>query len=146
MLKKTVTYRDYDNNERTETLWFNMNRFELTEFAAELPDDLFKGLSGENNMETVSRIANEMGSKGVIDFIKNLVLKSYGEKSEDGRRFKKSPELSEEFSQTIAFDTFMSELLSDDNAAANFVNSIIPADMAEKLSEVKSGIGELPQK
>lgn len=146
MLKKTVTYRDYDNNERTETLWFNMNRFELTEFAAELPDDLFKGLSGANNMETVSRIANEMGSKGVIDFIKNLVLKSYGEKSEDGRRFKKSPELSEEFSQTIAFDTFMSELLSDDNAAANFVNSIIPADMAEKLTEVKSGIGELPQK
>ena len=146
MLKKTVTYRDYDNNERTETLWFNMNSFELTEFAAELPDDLFKGLSGANNMETVSRIANEMGSKGVIDFIKNLVLKSYGEKSEDGRRFKKSPELSEEFSQTIAFDTFMSELLSDDNAAANFVNSIIPADMAEKLTEVKSGIGELPQK
>lgn len=146
MLKKTVTYRDYDNNERTETLWFNMNRFELTEFAAELPDDLFKNLSGANNMETVSRIANEMGSKGVIDFIKNLVLKSYGEKSDDGRRFKKSPELSEEFSQTIAFDTFMSELLSDDNAAANFVNSIIPADMAEKLSEVKSGIGELPQK
>ena len=146
MLKKTVTYRDYDNNERTETLWFNMNRFELTEFAAELPDDLFKSLSGANNMETVSCIANEMGSKGVIDFIKNLVLKSYGEKSDDGRRFKKSPELSEEFSQTIAFDTFMSELLSDDNAAANFVNSIIPADMAEKLSEVKSGIGELPQK
>ena len=146
MLKKTVTYRDYDNNERTETLWFNMNRFELTEFAAELPDDLFKGLSGANNMETVSRIANEMDSKGVIDFIKNLVLKSYGEKSDDGRRFKKSPELSEEFSQTIAFDTFMSELLSDDNAAANFVNSIIPADMSEKLSEVKSGIGELPQK
>ena len=146
MLKKTVTYRDYDSNERTETLWFNMNRFELTEFAAELPDDLFKSLSGAINMETVSRIANEMGSKGVIDFIKNLVLKSYGEKSDDGRRFKKSPELSEEFSQTIAFDTFMSELLSDDNAAANFVNSIIPADMAEKLSEVKSGIGELPQK
>ena len=97
-------------------------------------------------METVSRIANEMGSKGVIDFIKNLVLKSYGEKSDDGRRFKKSPELSEEFSQTIAFDTFMSELLSDDNAAANFVNSIIPADMSEKLSEVKSGIVEFPQK
>ena len=144
MLTKTVTYRDYDNNERTETLYFNMNRFELTEFAAELPDDMFKNLSGASNMQDISRIANEMGSKSIISFIKNLVLKSYGIKGEDGRRFIKSEKLSEEFSQTIAFDTFMAELMSDDNAAANFVNSIIPADMANKLVEAKTKIDELP--
>ena len=79
-----------------------------------------------------------MGSRGIIKFIKELVLRSYGVKSEDGRRFIKSKELSEEFSQTIAYDMFMSELMSDDNAASNFVNGLIPASMAGELDEVKA--------
>ena len=144
MLTKTVTYRDYDNNERIETLYFNMNRFELTEFAAELPDDMLKNLSGTSTMQDMVHAANELGFKNIISFVKSLVLRSYGIKGEDGRRFIKNEKLSEEFSQTIAFDTLMTELMSDDNAAANFVNSIIPADMADKLVEAKSKIDELP--
>ena len=122
MLAKTITYNDYDNNERTETLYFNMNKMELTEFAADLPDDVFKNVSGVKSIQDVAKVANKMGSSGIIKFIKELVLRSYGVKSEDGRRFIKSKELSEEFSQTIAYDMFMSELMSDDNAASNFVN------------------------
>ena len=138
MLVKTIAYNDYDNNERTETLYFNMNKMELTEFAADLPDDVFKNVSGVKSIQDVAKVANKMGSKGIIKFIKELVLRSYGVKSEDGRRFIKSKELSEEFSQTIAYDMFMSELMSDDNAASNFVNGLIPASMAGELDEVKA--------
>ena len=138
MLAKTITYNDYDNNERTETLYFNMNKMELTEFAADLPDDVFKNVSGVKSIQDVAKVANKMGSRGIIKFIKELVLRSYGVKSEDGRRFIKSKELSEEFSQTIAYDMFMSELMSDDNAASNFVNGLIPASMAGELDEVKA--------
>ena len=138
MLVKTITYNDYDNNERTETLYFNMNKMELTEFAADLPDDVFKNVSGVKSIQDVAKVANKIGSRGIIKFIKELVLRSYGVKSEDGRRFIKSKELSEEFSQTIAYDMFMSELMSDDNAASNFVNGLIPASMAGELDEVKA--------
>ena len=138
MLAKTITYNDYDNNERTETLYFNMNKMELTEFAADLTDDVFKNVSGVKTIQDVANVANKMGSKGIIKFIKELVLRSYGVKSEDGRRFIKSKELSEEFSQTIAYDMFMSELMSDDKAASNFVNGLIPASMAGELDEVKA--------
>ena len=138
MLAKTITYNDYDNNERTETLYFNMNKMELTEFAADLPDDVFKNVSGVKSIQDVAKVANKMGSRGIIKFIKELVLRSYGVKSEDGRRFIKSKELSEEFSQTIAYDMFMSELMSDDNAASNFVNGLIPASTAGELDEVKA--------
>ena len=138
MLVKTITYNDSNNNERTETLYFNMNKMELTEFAADLPDDVFKNVSGVKSIQDVAKVANKMGSRGIIKFIKELVLRSYGVKSEDGRRFIKSKELSEEFSQTIAYDMFMSELMSDDNAASNFVNGLIPASMAGELDEVKA--------
>ena len=138
MLVKTITYNDYDNNERTETLYFNMNKMELTEFAADLPDDVFKNVSGVKTIQDVANVANKMGSKGIIKFIKELVLRSYGVKSEDGRRFIKSKELSEEFSQTIAYDMFMSELMSDDKAASSFVNGLIPASMAGEFDEVKA--------
>ena len=138
MLVKTITYNDYDNNERTETLYFNMNKMELTEFAADLPDDVFKNVSGVKSIQDVANVVNKMGSRGIIKFIKELVLRSYGVKSEDGRRFIKSKELSEEFSQTIAYDMFMSELMSDDKAASNFVNGLIPASMAGELDEVKA--------
>ena len=138
MLAKTITYNDYDNNESTETLYFNMNKMELTEFAADLPDDVFKNVSSVKTIQDVANVANKMGSKGIIKFIKELVLRSYGVKSEDGRRFIKSKELSEEFSQTIAYDMFMSELMSDDKAASDFVNGLIPASMAGELDEVKA--------
>ena len=146
MLKREISYKDYDGHDRTETLWFNMNRFELTEFAADIPDSTFKRLSGAKDMQSIGLIANDMGIKSSIGFVKKRVLASYGVKSEDGRRFIKSPELREEFMQTIAFDTFMSELMTDDNAAANFVNSIIPADLADKVAEAQAGVGALPQK
>lgn len=134
MIKKTVTYEDFNENQRTEDLYFNLTKFEATEFALELPDDITSEVTKEGadatNMESVSRIVQKLGGKGIIDFIRKLVLKSYGIKSEDGRRFEKSEKISTEFSQTMAFDNLMMELLTDDDEAAKFINGVIPADLA----------------
>lgn len=134
MIKKTVNYEDFDGNKRTEDLYFNLTKFEATEFALDLPDDITNEVTKEGvdatNMESVSRIVQKLGGKGIIDFIRKLVLKSYGIKSEDGRRFEKSEKISTEFSQTMAFDNLMMELLTDDDEAAKFLNGVIPADLA----------------
>lgn len=134
MIKKTVNYEDFNGNNRTEDLYFNLTKFEATEFALDLPDDITNEVTKEGadatNMESVSRIVQKLGGKGIIDFIRKLVLKSYGIKSEDGRRFEKSEKISTEFSQTMAFDNLMMELLTDDDEAAKFINGVIPADLA----------------
>lgn len=144
MLKKTIKYTDYNGVERVEDHYFNLNQFELTEFAAELPDGLFEAVnesSDRTQQQTAIRIHDKLGGKGIIEFIKKLVIKSYGVKSPDGKRFIKNQELCDEFVQSIAFDTFMMELMSDDMAAANFVNAIIPANLAAKLAEKEKAIG-----
>ena len=135
MLKKTVNYEDFDGNKRTEDLYFNLTKLEATEFALDLPDEITDEVVKEGastaNMEAATRIVQKLGGKGIIDYIRKLVLKSYGVKSEDGKRFIKSEEISTEFSQTMAFDNLMMELLTDDNAASNFITAVIPSDLAE---------------
>ena len=135
MLKKTVNYEDFDGNKRTEDLYFNLTKLEATEFALDLPDEITEEVAKEGasaaNMEAATRIVQKLGGKGIIDYIRKLVLKSYGVKSEDGKRFIKSEEISTEFSQTMAFEKLMMELLADDNAASNYIAAIIPADLAE---------------
>lgn len=138
MIKKTVSYEDFDGNNRTEELYFNLTKFEATEFALDLPDAITEEVKNDridpNNMQAITNIVQKLGGKGIIDFIRKLVLKSYGKKSDDGRRFEKSEKLSEEFSQTMAFDTLMMELLTNDDEASKFINGIIPKDMADGLT------------
>lgn len=137
MIKKTVNYVDFDGNERTETLYFNMTQTELVEIAIDLPDGLSESVGTDptkiDEKIAVPKVLEALGSKGVLDFIKKLVLKSYGIKSEDGRRFEKSEKISTEFSQTLAFDKVIMELMTGDKAAIEFMNSLIPADMATKV-------------
>lgn len=145
MHKKTVTYKDFDNNERTEDLYFNMTKTEMTEFALELPDGVSDTVNKDpKNMDVnkaASKIANILGKKGVFNFIKDLVLKSYGVRKDDGRRFAKTDEngrpLSIEFAQTMAFETIMEEFRTNDIAASDFINALIPVDIADKMSVVQ---------
>lgn len=145
MIKKTVTYFDFDENERTETLYFNLTQTELVDMALDLPDSVSEQIGPNPTEADADKLAMAMveslGKKGVVDFIKQLVLKAYGVKSEDGRRFVKSKEITEEFSQTLAYDAVLMELLSNDKAASDFVNSVIPTKVIEKMpvmTETKS--------
>ena len=117
MLKKTMTYTDYNGNERTEDFYFNLSKAELAEME----------LSTDGGVEqSIRKIVNAKDNKKIVEEFKKLILKSYGEKSDDGKRFIKSKELSEAFSQTEAYSDLFMELATDADAAADFVNGIIP--------------------
>lgn len=127
MLKKEITYVDYNGVEKKETFWFNLTKSELMkEFGA-----------GDGTTETLQRIVDAKDGRALMDNFEKLILKAYGEKSPDGRRFEKSKKLSEEFSQTPAYDVLFMELLTNENAAAEFTEGILPADL---VTEVKQSI------
>ena len=134
MIKITKTYNDFDGNERTETAYFNMTKTEFAKMAMDLSPEM-RETAG--NMDTIdqeaaaTKVLEIMGEKGVFAFIEDLLCKAYGERSEDGRRFIKNDKLSEEFSQTILFDEIFMDLMSDDQKASDFINSLIPADMSK---------------
>lgn len=117
MLKKTIKYTDYNGVEREEDFYFNLNKAELTEM--ELSHD--GGLTG-----MIERIVKEQDSKEIIKVFKDLVLKAYGVKSDDGKRFIKNEEVRDSFAQTEAYSELFMELAMDANAATAFVNGIIP--------------------
>lgn len=121
MLKKTITYTDYNNVERTEDFYFNLTKAEVMEMEMSTTG----GLS-----ETITKIVQEKNHPAIIKIFKELVLKAYGEKSADGKRFIKSEEISAAFSQTEAYSIIFMELAMDADAAAKFVNGIVPADMS----------------
>lgn len=138
MITRTIEYVDYDGNKRKEKHYFNLTQFEATEIAMEIPDDVMDDLGGENDTQeekiaTARTLSEKLGKKGVMDFIKNIVLRSYGVKSPDGKRFIKSEQLSTEFSQTLAFSSFMMRLMSDDLEASRFINGVIPTELAASL-------------
>ena len=121
MLKKTITYTDYEGNERTEDFYFNLSKAELMEME----------LSSSGGMEKyIRRIISERDNAKIVAIFKELVLKAYGVKSDDGKRFIKSQQLRDEFSQTEAYSDLFFELATNADAAADFVNGIIPKNLS----------------
>ena len=120
MLKKTVTYVDYNGIERTEDFYFNLSKAEITEMELSVEGGLSKMLED---------VVNSKDNKQILAVFKEIILKAYGEKSVDGRRFVKSKELSEEFAQTEAYSELFIELALDEKAAADFINGIMPANL-----------------
>lgn len=117
MLKKTIKYVDYNGVERCEDFYFNLSKAEVTEMQ----------VSEEGGYDQMlQRIVDAQDNKEIFKHFKAIILKAYGVKSQDGKRFIKSEELSEEFSQTEAFVELIMELASSETAAAEFVNGIIP--------------------
>lgn len=123
MLKKVIKYTDYNGTEREEEFWFNLSKADLARME----------FSREGGMEAVvKRLTNKLTGPEIYKIFEEMVLGAYGEKSDDGRRFIKSPELSKEFSETPAYDELLSEILASEENAAAFVNGIIPQDAVEK--------------
>lgn len=116
MYKKTITYVDYDENERTEDFYFNLTQAEVMEME----------LSTSGGMaEMIKGIVAAQDVPEIIKIFKRLILESYGKKSPDGKRFIKSDELTDEFKQTEAYSNLFMELAQDADAAAEFVNNVI---------------------
>ena len=120
MLKKRIEYVDYDDNKRAEDFYFNLTKAEITELE----------LSTEGGLQNmIQKIIDAKDTPQIIKFFKEIILMSYGEKSADGRRFIKSKELSEAFTQTPAYSELFMELATDEKAASDFINGIIPNDL-----------------
>ena len=128
MLKKTITYSDYNDVERKEDFYFNLSKAELMEMEMSTAGGL---------AERINKIVATQDSVAIMQIFKDLILRAYGEKSADGKRFMKSKELSEAFAQTEAYSILFMELATDADAAAKFVNGIVPADVAKQIANAR---------
>lgn len=131
MLKKTITYEDYNGVERTEDFYFNLSKSEIVDWEL--------GVTGGLS-EIITRIVNAKEVPELVEYFQKLILKAYGEKSPDGKRFIKSDEISEAFKQTPAYDKLYMDLVSDDVFAVEFIHAIVPKDVAQLMDkETKNG-------
>jgi hypothetical protein len=126
MLKKTIPYVDLNGIERKEDFYFNLSKPEIVKMQDSVKGGYDVRLKG---------IAAELNGAAIMEFFEDLIKRSYGEKSEDGRRFMKSEEISKAFMETPAYEVLFEELITNDKAAAEFVNAIMPADVTQKVQE-----------
>lgn len=117
MLKETMTYTDFNGIERTEDFYFNLTKTELTKMELTTAGGL---------AERIQKIVAAQDAPAIMEVFEDLILKAYGVKSPDGKRFEKSKELSAQFAQTAAYDQLFMKLATDADAAAKFVNGIVP--------------------
>ena len=117
MLKKTITYTDYNGTTRKEDFYFNLTQAEVTELEVSVEGGL---------VEQINRIVAAQNGKVIIETFKDIILRAYGEKSPDGRRFIKNQEVRDAFAQTEAYSNLFMELATDAKAASEFVNGIVP--------------------
>ena len=125
MLKKTIEFTDYNGETRKEDFYFNLSKAELMEMEL--------GTSG-GFAEMLQRLVDTQDVPEIMKVFKQVVMKAYGVKSPDGKRFIKSEEQSKEFTETEAYSELFMELLTDPDAAAAFINGIIPAEAAKQLA------------
>lgn len=127
MLKKTITYTDFNGEEVQEDFFFHLSKAELVEMEMSHKG----GLSA-----TLARIVAAEDSKSIVAEFKNIILSSYGQRSDDGRRFVKNQQIRDEFESTEAYSELFMELVTNTDAAIEFVNGIIPANLAEEAAKV----------
>ena len=120
MIKWTIEYTTYDGDQVKEDFYFHLNKAEL----AKMQFDVNGAYS-----QFIERLANERDLKELGNQYANIILNSYGKKSDDGRIFRKNAEIREEFECSEAYSVLFMELLSDSEKAAKFVKGILPADL-----------------
>lgn len=127
MIKKTINYVDYNGNERTEDHYFNLSKSEIMKMEMSVAGGF---------AEMIQRVVAAQDQTAIMKIFEDLIHKSYGVKTPDGKGFRKTAEDLEAFVSTPAYDELFMELATNADAAANFVNGIIPADMAKQLKDV----------
>lgn len=133
MIVKTITYLDYNKVERTEAFYFNLTKAEVVEM---------EGTTSGGLSSMIDHLISAIEIPEIIRIFKELILKAYGEKSPDGKRFIKSDELSTAFSQTEAYSQLFMELATDANAASEFINGILPTPSPEQQEEIQKVLEE----
>ena len=125
MIKKTISYTDYNGVERTEDFYFNLTKAEITKMELSTKGGL---------AEMIQRIIAAQDTPAIIEVFEDLIKRSFGVKTPDGRGFVKRPEDLEAFMSTEAYSELFMELATDADAAGKFVNGIVPANMAKQAA------------
>lgn len=128
MYKKRIKFTDFNGTEREQDFYFNLTEAELTELQMSTPGGL---------EEMVKTIIDSQDGPTIIKLFKDIIVKSYGEKSLDGLYFNKSPEITEKFTHTNAYSVLFMELATNDKAASEFINGIVPKSIAVQEQENK---------
>jgi hypothetical protein len=126
MLKRNITYEDFDGNTVTEEFHFNVSKSELVELEVDVDD----GFSA-----WIQTVIKSKDNKELLAQFKRIVLLAYGKKSEDGKYFEKSEEMRRRFSQSNAFEELFIELATVEGAAATFIQGVLPKDLTELLND-----------
>jgi hypothetical protein len=129
MIKKTITYEDFNGTMRTETFYFNYSKAELLEME----------MSTEGGfVERIQRIIDAKEAPALIKLWKKFVIDAYGVKSDDGRRFMKNDDIRAAFVECPAYSAIFMELATDDVAGSEFVKGVVPADMAGEIAAAQA--------
>lgn len=138
MLKKTITYEDFNGETVSEDFYFHLSKAELVE----LEMSHRGGLSA-----ALERIIAAEDNQAIISEFKNIILTAYGKRSDDGKRFIKTQELRDEFTSSEAYSTLFMDLIENTDSAVEFINGVIPKDMvaeAEKIAQSNEPQEKLP--
>jgi hypothetical protein len=123
MLKKSITFTDFNGQEQTEEHYFNLTKAEILEMEMTGPNNSF-----HDHLQSVMKSEN---GQLIMDAFKSILFKSYGIKSDDGKRFIKSDQITLDFSHSGAYDVLFVELVTDAGKAAEFINGLVPAELAQ---------------
>lgn len=126
MLKRSITYKNFEDEEVTEIHYFHLSEVELVDMEVKHEG----GLKGR-----LERLVEFKARKDMVDFLKDLILDSFGEKTPDGRGFEKNEVMRKSFSQTTAYNTLFMELIESDKAAVDFMKGILPKRFAEEAEK-----------
>ena len=129
MYKKTIKYTDYNGINREEDCYFNLNESELVDLNLEF---------GGNLQTFVERVSKAKDQKEIIRLFKELIIASYGIKSDDGRRFMKGEDITKAFKETNAYNELFMLLATNEKEAANFINGIVPQNLEEKAKKLEA--------
>lgn len=130
MIKKTLTYIDFNGNKRSEDSYFNVSKAELLEKQFDV-DENGKEIQFT---DVLTRIGEEKRPSELVRIFRMLIEWSYGVKSEDGRRFTKTPEVLAEFMESPAYSELYMELAQNADAASEFTSGILPDDMKQQVA------------
>lgn len=125
MIKETITYTDFNGVTRTEDFYFHLNKAEVTKMEMGVKGGL---------AEKIKRIVAAEDTPAIIEVFEDLIKKSYGVKTLDGKGFRKTQEALDEFMATEAYSELFMKLATDDEAAARFINGVVPADLSKQIA------------
>lgn len=138
MIKMNVSAETFDGDMVTETLWFHMNKVDLIELQQSEPGGFTDTLQA-----FMSRKPEDWTMKDkfkLFDFFRTMVDKAYGERSSDGKRFRKSPEILANFKDSIFYDEFVLSLLEDEEKSIKFFNGVMPKSLIEQAKKERPDV------